>query len=168
MIEEGALSDHSILPSLSKEVEEKQDNLTLQRIPSRNNQPLTTSDIWEKENSMGNEPQSRREISKKEIWPKPNLVFATKSQGIGNPSNNDWGNVIKPRTNSPCRKLSGKEKGNLSKVNWNPSWHDEDDTSPNQSTRGYPLPQRFDTLPRYETQDTQRNENYSSFKTFQS
>jgi len=36
MIEEGALSDH-ILPLSSKEVEEKEDDLTLQGIPSRHN-----------------------------------------------------------------------------------------------------------------------------------
>jgi len=219
-IEEGALSDRSILPSFCKEVEEKQDQLTLQGIPSRNNRPLTTSEIREKENTMQNKPQSRRENSIKEIRPKPNLVlatrnqgignpskidwgnftnpqtnsswskvsgkekgnlstkvnwkqscrnqeFATKNQEIGNPSKNDWGNVTKLQTNSSWSKLSGKEKGNLStnKVNWNPSFlHDENDTSPNHSTRGYPLPQRFDPLPRYETQDTQRKENYSSFK----
>ena len=111
MIEEGSLSDHSILPSSSKEVEEKEDNLTLQGIASRNNRPQTTSDIQERENSMCNQPQSRREISKKEIRPKPNPEFATKNQGIGNPSNNDWGDFTKPQTNSPWRKLSGKEKG---------------------------------------------------------
>ena len=41
MIEEGALSDN-ILPSSPKEVEEKEDDLTLKEIPSRHNQPLTT------------------------------------------------------------------------------------------------------------------------------
>ena len=49
MIEEWALSDN-ILPSSSKEVEEKEDDLTLKGIPSRHNQPLTTSDIQEREN----------------------------------------------------------------------------------------------------------------------
>ena len=49
MIEEGALSDH-ILPSSSKEVEEKEEDLTIQGIPYRHNQPLTTSDIQEREN----------------------------------------------------------------------------------------------------------------------
>ena len=43
-IEEGALPDH-IQPLSSNEVEEKEDDLTLQGIPSRHNRPLTSNDI---------------------------------------------------------------------------------------------------------------------------
>ena len=114
MIEKGALSDN-ILPSSSKEVQEKEDDLTLKGIPSRHNQPLTTSDIREKEN-MHNQSQSIREISKEAIQPKQNLSFATKNQGIGNPLNNDWGKVSNFRTKSPWNKVSANEKGNPSKV----------------------------------------------------
>ena len=64
--------------------------------------------------------------------------FCNKNQGIGNPSNNDWGTVTKPQTNSSWSNLSGEEKGNPSKVNWNPSWHDENDT------RGHESIVRFD------------------------
>ena len=217
MIEKGALSDN-ILPSSSKEVQEKEDDLTLKGIPSRHNQPLTTSDIREKEN-MHYQSQSIREISKEAIHSKHNLSFAIKNPGTGNPLNNDWGNISNFRTNSPWNKVSAKDKGNPSEINWKPflydedtfkggiqqkqnpafvtkkqgignpskngwgnvskiqtnsTWnrlsakdkgntskviwqplrHDEDNTTPNQSTRGYPLTQRFDTQPRYETQDT--------------
>ena len=61
-------------------------------------------------------------------------------------------------------RLSSKDKRNTSKVNWKPLCQDDDDTTPNQSTRGYPIPQRFDTQLRYETQDTRSKENYSTFK----
>ena len=88
------------------------------------------------------------------IQQKQNPSFATKKQGIGNPSNNGWGNVSKLQTNSPWNRLSSKDKRNTSKVNWKPLRQDDDDTTPNQSTRGYPIPQRFDMQPRYETQDT--------------
>ena len=47
MIEKGSLSDNILLSS-SKEVHKKEDDLTLKGIPSRHNQPLTTSDIHEK------------------------------------------------------------------------------------------------------------------------
>ena len=47
-LETGNLSDN-ILPSSSKGVQEKDNDLTLKGIPSRWNQPLTTSDIREKE-----------------------------------------------------------------------------------------------------------------------
>ena len=39
---------------------------------------------------------------------------------------------------------------------------DDDDTTPNQSTRGYPITQKFDRQPRYETQHTLSKENYST------
>ena len=76
MIEEGSLADN-ILSSSSKEVQEKEDDLTLKGIPSRHNQLPTTSDIREKEN-MRNQSQSTREISKDGIQPKQNLSFARK------------------------------------------------------------------------------------------
>ena len=41
---------------------------------------------------------------------------------------------------------------------------DDDDITPNQSTRGYPITQKFDRQSRYETQHTQSKENYSTFK----
>ena len=106
-------------------MQEKVDDLTLKGIPSRHNQPLTTSDIREKEN-MRNQSQSTREISKEAIQPKQNLSFAKKNPGTGNPSNNDWSNVSKFRTNSPWNKVSAKDKGNPSEVNWKPFLHDED------------------------------------------
>ena len=106
-------------------MQEKEDDLTLKGIPSRHNQPLTTSDIQEKEN-MRNQSQSTREIPKEAIRLKHNLVFATKNQGVGNPSNNDWGNVSNFRTNSPWNNVSAKDKANPLEVNWKPLRHDEE------------------------------------------
>ena len=48
MFKKGNLSDNNLPPS-SKGVQEKDDDLTLRGIPSRWNEPLTTSDIREKE-----------------------------------------------------------------------------------------------------------------------
>ena len=76
--------------------------------------------------NLHNQSQSTREISKEGIQPKKNLVFATKNQGIGNPSNNDWGNISKFQTNSIWNKVSAKDKRNASKVNWKSLWHDEE------------------------------------------
>ena len=159
MIEEGALSDN-ILPSSSKEVKEKEDDLTLKGIPSRHNSPLTTrnNDWSDVTKSQTNSPRNKllakdkgnsskvnwkplrhdEEIFKEGIQPKQNLASATKKQVIGNPPNNGWDNVTKFQTNSPWNKVSAKDKGNPSKVNWKPLWHDEDDTTPNQSTGGCP------------------------------
>ena len=108
MIEKGALSDN-ILPSSSKEVQEKEDDLTLKGIPSRHNQPLTTSDIQEKEN-MHYQSQSIREISKEAIQSKHNLSSATTKTGTGKTLNNDWGKVSNFRTNSPWNKVSANDK----------------------------------------------------------
>ena len=75
---------------------------------------------------MPYQSKSIREISKEAIQPKQNLAFATKNPGTGNPSNNDWGNISNFRTNSPWNKVSAKDKGNPSEVNWKPLLHDED------------------------------------------
>ena len=156
-------------------MQEKYDDLTLRGIPSRWNQPLTTSDIRGKEVKR-HQCQSTREIPKMGIPPKHNLSSAPKKQsgtGTGKPSTNEWGQVSNFRTNSPWNKVSANQKGNRSKLKWNsllddedtfkggnqqkrnPSFaaekqrignpsnsalhQDDDDTTPNQSTRGYPI-----------------------------
>ena len=65
MIEEGSLSDNILLSS-SKEVQEKEDDLTLKGIPSRHNQPLTTSDIQEKEKICTTSPRVQEKFQKTE------------------------------------------------------------------------------------------------------
>ena len=60
-------------------MQEKDNDLTLRGIPSRWNQPLTTSDIREKEVTH-HQCQSTREIPKGRIPPKHNLSSATKKQ----------------------------------------------------------------------------------------
>ena len=60
------MSDNNV-PPLSKGLQEKDNDLTLKGIPSRWNQPLTTSDIQEKE-VMHYQSQSTREIPKGGIY----------------------------------------------------------------------------------------------------
>ena len=169
-------------------MQEKEDDLALRGIPSRWNEPLTTSDIREKEVKR-HQCQNTRDTPKGGIPPKHNLSSATKKQsGTGKPSTYVWGQVSKFRTNSSWNKVSANQKGNPSKLKWNsllddehifkrgnqqkrnPSFaaekqrignpsnsalrQDDDGTTPNQSTRGYPITQKFDRQPRYETQHT--------------